>query len=469
MLLLCRVDIHQIVDNQYFPDAMKPFLLTSKDGARYLPAPIHRLGIGMGLLVLVATALLSGCQNDDGKSKPIGTVKIGAIYPLTGHSQSAGEDIQAAIRLAETLINDSFELALPLAKPEGLPGLGGANVEVVIVDSQSNETQAAKLVERLVDEQGVVALMGCYNSPVTAAAGEQAEILRIPFLNANSTSPVLTQRGLQWFFRTTPDDTMFAENFFTFLSQLSQQPGYTVPKRITLVYENRLWGTGVARAERKLADRFGYEVVEDVTYDAQADGFEEELRRIHTAMPGIILQSSYAKDAVAFVEGYKAWAINPVAILAMDAGFVSPTFLETVGRDAEGVFSREAWALDVSEKKPMVSTVNALFRRRHGRNMTGNSARAFTGLVVLADAINRAGSTKADKIRKALLDTHIPGTDLIMPWDGVRFDPDTGQNVLGKGLIVQLQKGEYVTVWPESLSTNPIRWPKPPWSETSAE
>jgi branched-chain amino acid transport system substrate-binding protein len=100
--------------------------------------------------------------------------------------------------------------------------------------------------------------------------------------------------------------------------------------------------------------------------------------------------------------------------------------------------------------------------------LTGHSRSAgqdIRAAVQLAEAINRAGSTDPALIRGALLKTNIPEKDLIMPWDGVKFDPDTGQNVLGKGLIVQVHQGQYVTVWPEGLSTKPIVWPMPPWSK----
>ena len=99
--------------------------------------------------------------------------------------------------------------------------------------------------------------------------------------------------------------------------------------------------------------------------------------------------------------------------------------------------------------------------------MTGNSARAFTGLIILADAINRASTLEADNIRQAILKTELTGEQLIMPWDGVGFEPETGQNILGKGIIVQIQGGEYRTVWPWELSEKTVIWPMPAWSKRS--
>jgi branched-chain amino acid transport system substrate-binding protein len=152
----------------------------------------------------------------------------------------------------------------------------------------------------------------------------------------------------------------------------------------------------------------------------------------------------------------------------MNAGFVSPAFIDTLGPDAEYILSREVWATDIGKIKTLVAEVNDLFKKRFGRNMTGNSARSFTGLLVLADAINRAGSLKPEKIRESLLDTDIKSEELIMPWDGVKFDPETGQNLLGRGIIVQIQGREYRTVWPLELSETDVVWPMPSWSERGA-
>jgi branched-chain amino acid transport system substrate-binding protein len=82
---------------------------------------------------------------------------------------------------------------------------------------------------------------------------------------------------------------------------------------------------------------------------------------------------------------------------------------------------------------------------------------------VLADAIHRAGSTDAQAIQQALLETDIPADQLIMPWDGVRFDQTTHQNTLGRGVICQIIDGEYYTVWPWSLATREVIWPMPSW------
>ena len=107
---------------------------------------------------------------------------------------------------------------------------------------------------------------------------------------------------------------------------------------------------------------------------------------------------------------------------------------------------------------------NALLQARYGVSFNGNSARAFTGILTLADAINRAGSTRPEAIQKALRETNLPGDQLIMTWEGVRFD-QTGQNTGVKGIILQLQGGQYHTVYPFEVATREVIYPIPQWKD----
>ena len=88
----------------------------------------------------------------------------------------------------------------------------------------------------------------------------------------------------------------------------------------------------------------------------------------------------------------------------------------------------------------------------------------FTGFIALADAINRAGSTDPEKIRKALTETNIPGSQLIVPYKGIKFGPN-GQNELTRGILMQAQGGKYCTVYPFEFAACELKYPMPTWAE----
>ena len=101
-------------------------------------------------------------------------------------------------------------------------------------------------------------------------------------------------------------------------------------------------------------------------------------------------------------------------------------------------FVRSTFATDLAKSKPLVGKVNELYKKKYGHDMSENAARSFMAPFVLADAINRAKSTNPDAILKALNETNIPGNQLINPWQGIKFDPKTHQNIYAKGTLVQV-------------------------------
>ncbi len=416
-------------------------------------------------VALTLLLCLVGTSCKPATPEPAAEVVIGAIYPLSGSLAPTGELLRNGVELAVEIINGEYpDLNLPLAAEAGLPNLGGAKIRVIFGDHEASPEKGLSEAERLITEEKVVALLGCYNSSVTATASEAAERLGIPFLNPESTSPKLHTRGFKWFFRTTPHDRTFAENFFDFLKDLKEQKGIDV-HTLSIVYEDTLWGADVGEAEKELAAERGYEVVADIPYEHETAEVTSEVLKLKEASADAVMMASYISDAILYQKTFKDLDFNPPGILAMDAGHIDPSFLGTIGADGNYIMSREVWALDLSVKKPMVKTVNDMFVERYGKNMDGSCARSFTGMLVLADAINRAGSTDPEAIRKALLETDIPGDMLIMPWEGIKFDPETGQNTLGRGIIVQVQDEKYYTVWPFDLASKDIIWPMPTWSE----
>jgi branched-chain amino acid transport system substrate-binding protein len=151
-------------------------------------------------------------------------------------------------------------------------------------------------------------------------------------------------------------------------------------------------------------------------------------------------------------------------LVVHDAGYVLPDFLGTVGADGNYILSRAAWALALQERKPLVKAVNDLHKERVGVDLDGVTARGFTGLITLADAINWAGSTEPEAIRQALVETRIPGERLIMPWKGIEFD-EKGQNKHAAGVMVQILDEQYRLVWPFDLAETELVWPAPGWGE----
>ena len=421
---------------------------------------MHARRLSAVLAAAFALAALGGGGATRAAAPP--EIVIGVILPLTGSLAQTGAGLRTAQVLAQDLVNGHVSYPLPLVGKSGLPHLGHARIRLEFADSQGKPDQARAAAEQLITQQHVVALIGTYASSTTATASQVAERYGIPFLNPDSSSPGLTARGLKWFFRTTPHDGTFAENFFQFLAELKKTKNIGV-KRIAIVGEDGLFGTGAGDAEEAGAKKAGYDVATRVSYTATTSEVNAEVQKVKTSTPDVIMQASYLPDALLYMRGYKQQSVEVKAILAQDAGFIDPGFIKALGADAEGVFTREVFSLDIKHRNQAVPLIDQLFRERFGgKPLDGNTARDFMGVLVLAEAIDRAGSTKPDAIRDALIKTNIPGKLTLMPWNRIHFDA-TGQNDGGAGIIEQVQDGKYETVWPFDVAVRPVIWPMPAW------
>ena len=391
------------------------------------------------------------------------TIKIGAIYPLSGNLATTGLDCKRGVEMAVEIINGKYDLSLPLAKTEGLPNLSGARIEVIFGDSKGDPKNGMAEAERLVTQEKVVAVIGAYQSAVTKTASQATERLKIPFVNSDSTSPTLTERGFKYFFRPECTDTIFAKNQFEFIEDMKKKKG-TKLGSVALLYENTEWGANVGKEEQKYAKEFKYEVVADIPYSQNATDVSSEVGKLIKAKPDVLLHASYITDAILYTKTFKELGFAPKGFLTM-AGYLEPDYLKTVKADGNFMVVRSTFALDLAKRKPLVAQVNELYKKKYGMDMSGNAARSFTAPFVISEAMNRAKSTESEAVTKALMATDIPGDQIINPWKGIKFDSNTHQNIYATGILVQIQGEQYHTVWPFEMAAKDVVWPFTGWKK----
>ncbi|MHB8946361.1 MAG: ABC transporter substrate-binding protein [Bacillota bacterium] len=419
---------------------------------------LKRIGILTLVTVISLTMLTAGCSGVGGKK----VVKIGVIYPLSGDMAPSGADQKNAMLLAQDVINGEYDLNIPLAKTKGLPNLKNAQIQLVFGDSQGKPEVARSEAERLIKEEKVVALMGAYASSSTAPASQVAERYGIPFVTAESTRADLTDRGFKWFWRNIPYDSLAVENQFKFLDdQVKAGKQFT---NIGLLYENSLYGQGAATEQKKYLAERGWKVAADVAYPKEITDVTSEVLKLKAAKVDVLLMTSYLNDGVLFQKAFKEQNFNPQAIVGLEGGFVDKQYIPNLGKTADYLITSATWSSAILTTKPIAGKVNDLFKQKFGKDMSAYQPHAFTGVMVLADAINRAGSTKPEDIQKAIIATDYPGESLVMPWSGVKYN-DKGQNIYGDVMFLQILDGQYQIVYPTDIAGKPVVWPAPKWSD----
>ena len=413
----------------------------------------HILGLLCAASISVALAGAALAQDK--------TVKIGAIYPLSGNAASAGVHAKAAIETAIDIINNAHpELGdLPLAKNAGLAGLGGAKVEAVFADNQGSPAVGQNQALRLITEEKVVALNGAYQSGITLTASAISEKYGIPFVNGESVAASLTERGFKWFFRVTPVASDFARIYLDFLKDMKAS-GQKVDN-IALVHENTEYGTSVAGVITSMFKDNGLSIAQDIAYSANTTDLQSQVLQLKDKKPDVVIMISYTSDAILYAKTMQALDYKPPMMIADNAGFSDPSLIKTVGKLVQGIFNRSSFSIGPPGSPTFL--INEIYKKRSGDDLDDTAARQMQGFFVLCDAIDRAGSTAPDKIQAALKATDLKPDQLIMGYRGVKFD-DKGQNILASGLVIQLQDGEnYVPVWPKDRAKTTPMLPYKGW------
>jgi len=381
---------------------------------------------------------------------------IGVIYPFSGASAQMGVDAQKSYETALDIINKDHDFDLPLAKGEGLPGLGGAKIRLVFADHQADPQKGRAETERLITQEKVCAVIGTYQSSVAVTVSQVCERYQIPFISADNSSPSLHKRGLKFYFRAAPHDEMFSAAMFNFFD-IMKKKGAKIDT-LSLFHEDTIFGTDSANTQLKLAADRGYKIATDIKYRSNSPSLSAEVQQLKTANADVLMPSSYTTDGILLVKTMAELGYKPNAIVAQDAGFSEKALYDAVGDKLEGVISRGSFSLDLAAKRPMVGKINAMFKEKSGKDFNDLTSRQFMGLLVMAEAINRAKSTDGEKIREALVATDIPGEQTIMPWKRVKFD-ELGQNNDADPVLLQYIGGKFVTIFPPQAAIAEAVWP----------
>lgn len=415
-------------------------------------------------MLAMTTALavtLAACGDDaatgDNEGGEAATIKLGGLWPLSGANATQGTDVLHGAELAVEIINGEHgDIDLPLAAEAGLPDLDGAEIDLITGDTQGEPEVGASEVDRLVTNEGVAAVLGAYQSGVTLTASQRAERLGIPFVNASSSSVALTERGFQWFFRTGPNDETFARTMFDYVDSMGEQ-GRQVAT-VGIFNTNDQFGNDGAEVTRSVAEEHDLDVSVEVSFDPAAADLSSQVTQVRAANPDVLFVLAYTDAAIKLMQTLRQLDYYPPALLAYGSGFADPAFITGLGELANGASSRAAWSAEIAEQRPAAQAIAEMFEAEYDAPMTENSARSFTAVLALAQAINDAGSTEPDAIGDALRDLDIPPEQTIMPWTGITFD-ENGQNSGAQGVVEQLIDGGYRVIYPEEFASVEPIWP----------
>jgi branched-chain amino acid transport system substrate-binding protein len=349
------------------------------------------------------------------------TVKVGAIEGLSGPIAKYGVPIRHGIELAVDEVNSKGGV------------LGHRKLEMIFEDSAGQKDQALNAMKKLLARDRVVAVFGPTLSNEMFAAGPAAVERQIPAIGTSTTAEGITDIG-EWIFRTAMPE---ADVIPVTVATVKKRYGI---KRLALMYSNDDAFTKSGFDVMKAAvEKQGLEIATIETFSTKDTDFSAQLTKIKGLNVDAIGVSALAEAGAGLVLQARQLGIPPQVVMFGGNGFNSPRVAEIAGKAAEGFMVGTPWF--IGKKDPANQQFVAAYKQKFNDEPDQFAAQAYDSLFILAEAIERAGSTTNTALREALLKTDHKG--VLGPF---RFTPHRDPASTEGVLVLAVKNGKFDTL-----------------------
>jgi branched-chain amino acid transport system substrate-binding protein len=367
-------------------------------------------------------------------------IVIGNANSLTGGFGDNGQMTTWGVLTAADLIN----------RNGGIKSLGGAKLKVVTVDTSSdNPAQATSVTERLLQQDHAVVLAGPSTSAMVLASEVSVEKARVPMV-ASGYSDAIVERGMKYTFKITPKGSKVWNFGLDATVDMMKAAGKPV-KSIGVFCASDAVSAGVFKTLPVEAKRIGIPVSGSALFQMGLTDPSVVITPVRQHKPDLILLSAALPDSILVLQALRGLGIKTPVLAAGAAN--SDAAGKALGSAAVGVIMPATYNWDI--KEPHNEELIAMFHKAHPTaHYPPNGdylGLGFIDLLILAQALEKAGSRDGTKIRDAMSSTTF--TDLPIVGGKVKFD-ETGYNSIVQPLIGEwISENEIRTVWPKSSQT----------------
>lgn len=356
-------------------------------------------------------------------------VKVGVLHPVTGALAYSGQQCREGAMMAIEDIN----------KAGGIKSLGGARIEAMLGDAQSQPQAGAAEVEKM-NEAGVSAVVGAFASAICLATTQAAAKYNLPHIVDVGVADQIVERGLKNTFRFGPGYKKCAETAVANLHVLNTAAGKPA-RTVMIIHEESLFGSGTAALLARELPGYGYEVKEVVKHANPTRDFNNIVLRMKAINPDIVIPANYYNEYALLVRTMQQQKVTPKAIYSVLGGAASSyKFVKEFPAAANGIIDCNHWF------NPKDQRAQDLKKRVEAKGLffSYELFMTYTSMWLLADALERAKSTD----RAAIIDALEKSTfaNHIMPYGPTKFV--NGQNQGGQPLMTQVLKNDIKVIIP---------------------
>ena len=378
-------------------------------------------------------------------------IKIGQVEPVTGPLAVIGQTMRRAGQLAVEMIN---------AKG-GIKSMGGAKLELLLGDSETKPEVGRLEADRLIKD-GAVVLAGPFQSDTAMAVATLCEQRQIPFVMDVAALDDITQKGYTYTFRCFPSTTRFATNMISHLKHILSK-AKVQPKTAVVTNVGDAFGKGQSAVFLKVFKESGLpiEILGQFTYPLGVQDLSSEVAKIKAAKPDLIFPITRPGDSVILVRELYKQRVPLMAIMSPGApGWTEVQTLQDLDKLVLYAFNN---TISPNPRSKVFQEATKTYKERHGINIDSNSGFAFMAIQVIAEALERAGSTSPDKLTAAMRTVEVK--DHPMVGGPVKFAPN-GDNINATTPMLQVLPDADVhqrvkIVLPEDFAEAPYVFPAP--------
>jgi branched-chain amino acid transport system substrate-binding protein len=332
------------------------------------------------VLAVSLTLIFSACKKEGGAAT--NEIVIGEFASLTGQTATFGQSVHGGTTLAIDEINAAG-------------GVLGKQIKLLTEDDQSKAEDATAAVQKLINRNNVVALLGEVASSRSRAGGPIAQQAKIPMISPASTNEEVTKIG-DYIFRICFIDPFQGEAMANFAMKTLHA------KRAAILLDTKQdYSIGLANSFRETLRKNGGEEASEQAYSSGDKDFRAALTSIRASNPEVIFIPGYYSEVSLIVRQARELGIT-VPLLGGD-GWDSPELTKGAEKQFNGTYFSNHFSTE--DPDPAVQDFLKKYRDKYHADPDAMGALGYDAARILADAIKRAGGTDSKKLRDAIAST----------------------------------------------------------------
>lgn len=312
------------------------------------------------------------------------TYKIGGIFSVTGPASFLGDPEKKSMNLAIDEINEAG-------------GVDGRKLEAVIYDTEGDPSKTVKSAGKLINRDGVTAIIGPSRTPTTLAVAPMIKRAKLPFISCAAGNKIV-EPVKPWVFKTAQSDIQAVASIYKHIRQRGI-------KKVGIITVANAFGESGKEQLIEQASDFGITMVRSESFGADDTDMTAQLTKIRQEDPGAIV--CWGTNPGPAVVAKNIQQLGVETPLYMSHGVASPKFIELAGEAAEGILLPTGKILvaellpeDDPQKRVLTHYIKA-YKSRYNETVSGFGGYAYDAVYLLAEAMEGSGGDKG-KIRENL-------------------------------------------------------------------